>query len=272
MVCVCLWRSGSRQGAAGSVPAGARPASSHRRAAPSQREGAGRRGDGIRRGFRPSAPFFFSLSGMGSAFQRGNWGNDWGPAVSTKPFFYMKGTPEAPSSAPTSFRVDPQAPALPGNRDRGNETAFGRSTRSNVGRENAPSGGPCLSYTDAGNTGGAVFGADVVPGWPIYPIFAQTIFALIRFWFLGVRVCPSGSGFQAGSGGLGAGWGPAPPPPIATPPPLKERVRDGAAMVYGGAFGPPPFFSFFSGWVLPSRGGIGAMIGGPPFPPNPFFI
>ena len=49
---------GSRQGAAGSVPAGARPASSHRRAAPSPREGAGRRGDGIRRGFRPSASFF----------------------------------------------------------------------------------------------------------------------------------------------------------------------------------------------------------------------
>ncbi len=38
---------------------GARPASSHRRAAPSQREGAGRRGDGIRRGFRPSGSFFF---------------------------------------------------------------------------------------------------------------------------------------------------------------------------------------------------------------------
>ncbi len=148
------------------MPAGAGPASSHRRAAPSQREGAGRRGDGIRRGFRPSAIFFF-LFGMGSAFQRGNWGNDWGPAVSTKPFFYMKGTPEAPSSAPTSFRVGPHAPALPGNRDRGSETALGRSTGSNVG---IPQGGS-LRWTlhivyRHGEHGRGPKAPDVVPGGP----------------------------------------------------------------------------------------------------------
>ncbi len=73
--------------------------------------------------------------------------------------------------------------------------------------------------------------------------------------------------------------GNAPPPPIAAPPPLKEGVRDGAAMVYGGAFGPPPFFSllfcFFS-WddVGSMRGGgrIGAMIWRRPLSPQTFFL
>ncbi len=97
----------------------------------------------------------------------------------------------------------------------------------------------------------------------------QTIIALIRLLF-------SWSAFRAlGSMQGSAGSVPAGGPPRLLPSPRRPLSKRGCGTARrwytAGLSAFRLFFSLFLGLVLGNGGGIGAMIWGPPFPPNPFF-
>ncbi len=98
------------------------------------------------------------------------------PPVDPTKYIRPQGTPEAPSSAPTLFREDPFVSSPPGTII----VQFDITKRRLVRKRGPTSGAQArppvdpscrlfFSYTGAGNTGGADFGADVVPGRPIRP-------------------------------------------------------------------------------------------------------
>ncbi len=145
---------------------GARPASSHRRAAPSQREGAGRRGDGIRRGFQALRLFFFSLF-LGSEGGSGPGGRGIGAMILGTAFF----------DKPLCVT--------------GRETVVAEGPRRWTLHEN----------TGAGNTGGGRRPPTLFRVDPRTPSQPGIIIAPIRFWFLGSPPAFRGLVYRRGSVG-----------------------------------------------------------------------